>query len=302
MRQTYEEQVKLLVRILPYIAKEESFALKGGTAINLFVRDLPRLSVDIDLTYLGFEDREEAFKNINNNLIRISEHLEKIGIKTTISSDKEKISKIICQSGNAKIKVEPNYTLRGYAFKPQTMRINTQVEEKYGFAAIKVISHAELYGGKICAALDRQHPRDLFDVKYLLDNEGITNEVKQGFIIALLSHSRPPNELLNPNIKNQEGAFAKEFEGMSEEPFTYQDHISTLKTLIKEINTSLTKTDKEFLLTFFNTEPNWKLINIPNITKLPAIKWKLQNLEKLKEIDPKKFKEQTTKMQQLSNP
>jgi len=51
-RERYMRQVALLVRTLPYIARHEAFALKGGTAINLFYRDMPRLSVDIDLTYL----------------------------------------------------------------------------------------------------------------------------------------------------------------------------------------------------------------------------------------------------------
>lgn len=299
MKQTYEEQVKLLVRVLPYIAKEEGFALKGGTAINLFVRDLPRLSVDIDLTYLGFEDRQTAFKNINESLLRITENLQKVGIKAIVLSNKEKISKIICSTTTANIKVEPNYTLRGYAFEPKTMRINPKVEEKFGFASIKLISYAELYGGKICAALDRQHPRDLFDVKYLLDNEGITEEIKQSFIIALLSHNRPPFELLNPNIQNQEDTFAKEFEGMSEDPFTYQDHLKTLKQLIVEINAFLNQADKDFLLSFFNAEPNWELTNIPNITKLPAIQWKLQNLEKLKTTDKAKFTTQLQKLETL---
>lgn len=174
MRISYEEQVKLLVQVLPYIAKEETFALKGGTAINLFVRNLPRLSVDIDLTYLGFEGRDEAFKNINDGLARIVIRLEKAGIKATILKNKENIGKIICSTPSANIKIEPNYTLRGYAYPPEKMRINTKVESKYGFATIKVISTAELYGGKICAALDRQHPRDLFDIKYLLAHEGIT--------------------------------------------------------------------------------------------------------------------------------
>ena len=51
-REVYRRQVQLLIRVLPSIAEEACFALKGGTAINLFVRDMPRLSVDIDLTYL----------------------------------------------------------------------------------------------------------------------------------------------------------------------------------------------------------------------------------------------------------
>ena len=248
MRISYEEQVKLLVQMLPYIAKEETFALKGGTAINLFVRNLPRLSVDIDLTYLGFEGRKEAIKNINDSLTRILIRLEKAGIKATILKNKENISKIICSTPSANIKIEPNYTLRGYAYPPEKMRINTKVENKYGFANINVISKAELYGGKICAALDRQHPRDLFDIRYLLANEGITPEIKNGFIVALLSHGRTPYELLQPNIQNQEDTFNKEFVGMSDEPFTYQDHLTTFDTLLKSIHNSLTTTDREFLL------------------------------------------------------
>ena len=51
----YYKQVQLLMDVIPFIAKEETFALKGGTAINLFIQDLPRLSVDIDLTYLPVE-------------------------------------------------------------------------------------------------------------------------------------------------------------------------------------------------------------------------------------------------------
>jgi hypothetical protein len=51
-----------LIRVLPSIAEEACFALKGGTAINLFVRDMPRLSVDIDLTYLPVQPRGKPWR------------------------------------------------------------------------------------------------------------------------------------------------------------------------------------------------------------------------------------------------
>ncbi len=86
-----------------------------------------------------------------------------------------------------------------------------------------VISHGELFDGKICAALDRQHPRDLLDVHYLLSHEGITTIVKQGFIAALLSHPRPIHEVLNPNWRDQSDTFASQFRGMTILPFTYTD-------------------------------------------------------------------------------
>jgi hypothetical protein len=73
----YKAQVDLLLQTIPYVAKEEIFALKGGTAINLFVRSMPRLSVDIDLTYLPIDDRETALKSISEGLLRIKTDLER---------------------------------------------------------------------------------------------------------------------------------------------------------------------------------------------------------------------------------
>jgi predicted nucleotidyltransferase component of viral defense system len=171
----YDDQVKLLIRILPEVAKEECFALKGGTAINLFYRNLPRLSVDIDLSYINFDDREIATSNIEKAIHRICLNVNKLGIKTKIIGTDSK--KIICSDNLVKIKIEPNYTIRGYAYEPQLMRICESGEEKFGFVKIKVVSKQELFGGKICAALDRQHPRDLFDIKELLDDNELTNEI-----------------------------------------------------------------------------------------------------------------------------
>ena len=75
MDEKYLNQVNLVVNALQYVSKENCFALKGGTAINLFYNNLPRLTIDIDLTYLGFEKRDDASKNINLALERISKRL-----------------------------------------------------------------------------------------------------------------------------------------------------------------------------------------------------------------------------------
>ena len=168
----YKNQVKLLIDVLPYIAKEECFALKGGTAINLFYNNLPRLSVDIDLTYIGFESRDIASANINNALKRIADDLNTKGyIANVQGNDIEK--KIICSNQYAKIKIEPNYIIRGYIEKPEILEVSENVEDEFGYAQIQVVSKKELYGGKICAALDRQHPRDLFDIKELIEKDEI---------------------------------------------------------------------------------------------------------------------------------
>lgn len=191
IKQEYKAQVDLLLSILPHVAKEEGFALKGGTAINLFVRDIPRLSVDIDLTYLhAQDDRTTALQNITSALNRIEgrikESIKPISI-TRVPVGQGQDVKLNCQTQQAHVKIEVNTTTRGILFPERLMAVTDAVQNEFKkFAAIKVVSHAELYGGKICAALDRQHPRDLFDIHYLLQNEGFSDEIKQGFIFFSL--------------------------------------------------------------------------------------------------------------------
>ena len=147
---------------------------------------------------------------------------------------------------------------------------------------------AELYGGKICAALDRQHPRDLFDVKLLLENEGLTEEIKYGFLVALISHMRPINELLNPTFIDQKNAFETQFSGMSDIPFSYEEFEKTREELVSQIISKLTLEDKLFLVSFKEADPIWEFFDVENASELPAVRWKLQNLERLKRENPPK--------------
>lgn len=298
MTNEYHKQVELLISVIPHIAKEKCFALKGGTAINLFVRDMPRLSVDIDLQYIYVNDRETAFTDINGALDRIADSLKNVGIESVIRENEYEIRKMICLNEQASIKIEPNYIIRGCIKPTQFIQTSQRVQELYGFAAIDVLSFSELYGGKICAALDRQHPRDLFDIKLLLENEGI-QQVKEGFFVALLGHNRPAHEILNPNIQNQEKTLEKEFSGMTEEYFSYEEHVTTMYRLIDAIHKVITEQDKQFLISFFSAEPQWNLLEIENLKNLPAIKWKLKNLEQLKTNNPNKFENQLKELDRI---
>ncbi len=169
----YKEQVDLLLQVLPYVAKENMFALKGGTAINLFVREMPRLSVDIDLTYLPLNSRNDALKNLAEGLNRIKVDIEKNikGVRVhSVSLNGKTDVKLNCQGQNAQIKIEVNTITRGNIFPTKLMQVLDSVQDEFGkFAAINVVSFAELYGGKICAAVDRQHPRDIFDVMPMIN-------------------------------------------------------------------------------------------------------------------------------------
>jgi hypothetical protein len=281
----YRAQVELLLQVLPYVSKEEIFALKGGTAINLFIRDMPRLSVDIDLTYLPLDSRNDALKNIQEGLGRIKTDIEKNvpGIKiSTVPLDGGTDVKLNCQGQGAQIKIEVNTITRGNVFPTKLMQVVDSVQEDFDkFAAINVVSMAELYGGKICAAVDRQHPRDIFDVKQLLENEGLTDQIWDGFKIGLISHYKPINELLSPVLKDQKSAFDNQFAGMTYVEFSYKDYEKTRNILIKTISNRLTENDKTFLLSFETGKPEWKLFPLPILMDLPAIKWKLLNINKL---------------------
>lgn len=274
-----------MLSALPEVAKEKCFALHGGTAINLFVRDMPRLSVDIDLTYIPVEDRKTSFERINAALSRIKERLEKV-ISGVVIKHREKELKLQIGSVKALIKVEVNQGMRGTIEESVNMVLCGNAQETFdAFCVMQCVPFGQLYGGKICAALARQHPRDLFDVRDLLENEGFSKEVKTGFIFALLSSKRPIEEILFPHFTNQEQAFVNQFQGMTEVPFSYKDFEKTRKNLVSLLHHNLTMEDKVFILNYEKTEPNWDLYNFENY---PAVQWKLQNLKNLKERNRRK--------------
>ncbi len=285
----YSAQVKLLVQALPEVAKETCFALHGGTAINLFVRELPRLSVDIDLTYVPIEPREISLRHINEALARIKLSLETVLPNARIIH-RPKICKLQISSQGAQIKIEVNQVGRGTLEIPKIIPLCQTAQDEFdAFCEIQLVSIGQLYGGKICAALDRQHPRDLFDVKYLLENEGFSEEIKTGFLLCLLSSDRPLHEMLSPNFQDHRMTMTNHFEGMSAEAFTYADFEQTREQLIDEIRKGLTDTDKAFLLNVKNLTPDWSQYNFENF---PAVRWKLLNLQKLKDNNPDKHREQ----------
>lgn len=281
----YKSQVSLLLQVLPEVAKEECFALHGGTAINLFVRDMPRLSVDIDLTYIPTEDRTTSFQGIAEALLRIKENIEKVIPTSDIQFQKD-VSKLQVANRSGQIKIEVNETNRGLLESPVKLVLCNSAQEEFdAFCSMQVVSFGQLYGGKICAAIDRQHPRDLFDVKLLLENEGLTEEIKIGLILCILSSNRPIHELLNPNLLDQSQALINQFEGMTIKPLTYQEYEATRLELIRTIQKSLTERDKQFLLSVKRVEPDWSLYDFQ---RFPSVQWKLQNLKRLKETNPKK--------------
>jgi predicted nucleotidyltransferase component of viral defense system len=281
--ETYRKQVGLLVRLLPLIAEESCFALKGGTAINLFIRDMPRLSVDIDLTYVPVAPRTESLAAIDAAMKRIVERIEKAlpSAKIITTTAEGAIVRLLVRHGGVQTKIEVTPVLRGCVYEPETRAVSDPVEAQFGFADMPVVSFADLYAGKIVAALDRQHPRDLFDVKDLLANEGIDDALRKAFIVYLLSHDRPMNEVLASKQKDISDEFLHGFEGMTEKPITREELIAARAALVTEIVGDMPDEHREFLLSFERGEPDWDLLGVPGAADLPAVKWRQQNLDKL---------------------
>jgi len=294
MNEPYRKQVALLIRIIPSVYQIQDFAVHGGTAINLFHKDMPRYSVDIDITYIPIKERKESLDTINNHLVELKQMIEKTipGIRIT---HKPNVWKLLCIKDGATVKIEVNGTKRGLvgAIEEKSLCSKAQAEFNMGCQA-RIVSFTQLYGGKISAALDRQHPRDLFDCKYMpLDS---LDKAKDGLIFCLISSGKPILESLQPNAIDQRDALKNQFEGMTDVSYSYDDYEATRKELVEEIDRMLTKEDREFLVSFEKGEPEWSKCCAGNLSEYPSVKWKLQNILTLKETNPEKFKAEVEKL------
>lgn len=279
----YRAQVELLVQTLPHIANEQWFAMKGGTAINLFVRDLPRLSVDIDLTYLPIQSREASLAEIDAVLIRVADQIRKSmpGVRVQTPRSGATLTKLTIRDRGVQIKVEVTPVLRGCVFDPEIRAVVPAVEDAFGFAEMSIVSLPDLYAGKIVAALDRQHPRDLFDVREMLAHEGVNHRLRQAFIVYLLSHGRPMGEVLNSSQKDITQEFERGFRGMTAHPVDLNDLIAARERLVAEIVGAMPDDHRAFLLSFEMGAPDWSLLGIDVAPELPAVRWRQQNLDTL---------------------
>ena len=297
MNETYKKQVALLIRIMPLVYKIKDFAVHGGTAINLFIKDMPRYSVDVDLTYLPVKNREESIKEINNHLSTLKQQIEKVipGIRII---HKSAVLKLQCTFGGATVKIEVNGIKRGIIGEVEEKELCEKAQKEFKMSCVaRIVPFSSLYGGKIAAALGRQHPRDLFDYKYM-EVESF-DDIKNGLLFYLLGSDKPLLESLQPNPVNQKQALENQFKGMSDVPFEYTDFEIARKKLIEQVNQNLSDTDKEFLLSFENGNPEWDKCCAGDLSVYPAIQWKLKNIRTLKDTNSSKFNEGVEKLRKF---
>ena len=293
----YAQKVELLLRIMPIVMEEGVFAVHGGTAINLFLKDLPRYSVDIDLTYIPLADRKQSLDDINLHLASICEKAKKAFKGMHIKPNYD-TSKLLCEWRGKQVKVEVNQTKRGLVGGENiTVPLSEKAQNEFGlYCEANIVPLTQLYGGKIAAALSRQHPRDLFDVKYM---DIPLADCREGLIFCLLGSDRPIHESFAPRLIDQSEAMANQFDGMTDIPFTYAEFEETRTKLIADVNNILTDADRRFLVSFEYGEPEWDNYEFAHFKDFPSVKWKLLNLQKLAEQNPAKLRVEAEKLNDL---
>ena len=212
--------------------------------------------------------------------------------------EKPETSKLLCEYRGRQIKIEVNQTKRGVVGGDVVCKaVCDKAQDEFGlYCEATIVPMTQLYGGKIAAALSRQHPRDLFDVKYM---EYPFEQTREGLLFCLLGSDRPIHESFAPSLIDQHDALVNQFDGMTDIPFTYEEFEQTRDELIRKVNALVTPQDKSFLLSFESAEPDWEHFEFGYFQDYPSVKWKFQNLLKLKSQNPAKLKEEVSKLERI---
>ncbi len=295
MNDNYINTVRLLLAVAPAVFQSPRFAMKGGTALNLFVEDLPRLSVDIDVVFIDYTlSRDEALQAIGEDLLASKSLISKMGYRTSLPTDKSGDDvKLLVEAPDARVKVEVNFVFRGTVLPTVRARLCDRAQNVFTTdIEVPMLEASELYGSKLVAAMDRQHPRDIFDVMKMREQHELDGPIIDCFVAYLAGHNRPVHEVLFPRTLPLEPTFTNEFEGMTLEPIQLSALHETQKRLISELPRTLSASHREFLLSIVRADPDWGLMPFRHLAELPALKWKLLNLEKLRSRNRKRFDDQ----------
>lgn len=299
MNREYLDVVRLLVRVAPVIFTEPGFALKGGTAINLFVRDLPRLSVDLDLVFADYQlDRASSLAAISTAVNNMASRMGKLGFQVHVPTQTAgEEAKLFIRQGRIEVKVEINQVLRGTIHPvAMTRMVPAAREQLKADLRLPLLAPEELYGGKLVAALDRNHPRDWFDVMLLLNQEGLTPAIRRCFVAYLAAHNRPPHEVLFGPAKSLAATFDREFLGMTSHVVSLEDLEAVQRKVRETLPSQLDDAERRFLVSLVSNTPDWTLLGIPHLKDMPAVRWKMANLGRLQRENWKKFAEQVTEL------
>lgn len=168
--------------------------------------------------------------------------------------------------------------------------LSTSTSQLFGVEfEIPTLDADELYASKIVAALDRQHPRDLFDIWQLYESGGLSDRMLECFVVYLAGHNRPIHEVLFANDKNIAPEYGRSFVGMTQIHCPLDNLLATRHQLRHELPERLTEKQREFLSGLAWARPDWSLLTFVHAEHLPALRWKLTNLQTFKKRRPAAF-------------
>ncbi|MBO4119313.1 nucleotidyl transferase AbiEii/AbiGii toxin family protein [Cupriavidus gilardii] len=292
MDNAYADTVRLLLAVSPAVFAGDLLAMKGGTAINLFLRDMPRLSVDIDAVYVPRDvRREDAVHAIRNELTAVAKRAASMGLRARLIGARDQSeTKLVVGNDVSQVKVEVNLVFRGTVLPVERRALSARTADLFGVEFdVPILAPDELYAGKLVAALDRQHPRDLFDVWQLYESGGITDGMVECFVVYLAGHNRPTHEVLFGNDKDIAAEYDRAFVGMTEVDCSLKTLTDTRNRLRQELPARLAEAHKHFLLGLSRGAPDWSLLQCGHAAELPALRWKLSNLETFRQRRPAEF-------------
>jgi predicted nucleotidyltransferase component of viral defense system len=299
VRDAYLATARALVAAAPHVFWDDTFALKGGTAINLFMRDMPRLSVDLDLVFVDPAPLwDAALAKVKATLQQARERLAAAGFVVQEPTSDADETRLLVHRGAVQVKIDVNHVFRGtvlpFAMRGLSSRASDELQAEL---EIPVASLEDVYGGKLVAALARQHPRDLFDVMQLFAHEGVTEGIRRAFVVYLAGHNRPIHEVLFPNLRNIEQEFRETFVGMTAEEVALDTLHDARDKLLRTLHEGLDANERQFLVSVARNQPQWDLLDLDHVKNLPALRWKMRNLDELQKSNPDRLRQQADELQ-----
>jgi predicted nucleotidyltransferase component of viral defense system len=289
MASQYFDQAQLMLNVLTSMPFD-SFALKGGTAINFFYENMPRYSVDIDLVFTKISTRSEALREIHQGMAQIKQAMDKLKYNSFLvnASENNPAIKLNVSNKKASIIIEPNTTLRGMLLPIENKELTAKAVDIFKVSAsIPCLAYQELYAGKLNAAVDRQHPRDIFDMYLYWQKNKTLKDLIDCFVAYIAQNKRSFSELLEPNELDITRIYETDFVGMTTEKISLDTLVGFRKMLFAEIKKVLNVKHKLFLISFMQNKPDWSLLPFSHLQAMPAIQWKLQNIAEMSAVKNK---------------
>jgi hypothetical protein len=217
----------------------------------------------------------------------------------TIGSQGTSDTKLIVENDECQVKIEVNVVFRGTVLPVERRALCARTAEMFSAELeLPILAPAELYGSKLVAAMDRQHPRDLFDVWNMYQSGGLSADTIECFVTYLAGHNRPTHEVLFGNDKDIANEYQNSFVGMTTgEPLALGTLLDTRTKMRTDLPKMLTDKHRKFLVGLANAEPDWSLLKCQHAGELPALRWKLSNLESFRKSRLADFQAQARKLE-----